>query len=310
MDALGETTALVAPALPSEGRTTVGGRQHIGDTRLELDSAGISGGAIDLIERFGCRTGRAVHHLHLDTVRAGTGVVARFLDTTGDGIVVADAETEADLFTIASAVAGSSIRVLCGSAGFARQCARALPLECSPHPGIHEGVEAGPVLIVAGSTHPATAAQVDHLRRAGCPVVRPSDALLNGDSTEVDTARSLAEHLANGHAAILTTTGMNHSSRGPAFVASQLAAIVVEIMDHIRLSGLVISGGDVAANVLSGLGATVMHLQGEVRPAMPWSLVEPASSPPMLVVTKAGSFGEVDALEASLDFLMSRLADR
>jgi uncharacterized protein YgbK (DUF1537 family) len=252
-----------------------------------------------------------VHHLHLDTVRAGTGAVARFLETTGDGIVVADAETDADLFTIASAVADSSIRVLCGSAGFARQCARALPLECAPHPGIHEGVEAGPVLIVAGSTHPATGAQVDHLRRVGYPVVRPSDALLDGDSTEVaTTARSLAEHLANGHAAILTTTGMNHSSRGPAFVASQLAAIVVEVMARIRLSGLVISGGDVAANVLSRLGATVMHLQGEVRPAMPWSLVEPASSPPMLVVTKAGSFGEVDALEASLDFLTSRLAGR
>src|SRR5690606_29491019 len=108
---------------------------------------------IDLIERFGRQPGRVVHHLRLDTVRDGTGAVARFLETAGEGIVVADAETDADLLTIASAVAEGPIRVLCGSAGFARQCARALPLASSARDGGCPAIEDGAVLIVAGSTH-------------------------------------------------------------------------------------------------------------------------------------------------------------
>src|SRR5688500_11961912 len=38
MEALGERRALVAPALPSEGRTTLGGRQHVGGVPLEQSS--------------------------------------------------------------------------------------------------------------------------------------------------------------------------------------------------------------------------------------------------------------------------------
>lgn len=311
MDALGETAALVAPALPSEGRTTVDGRQHIGDARLERDAAGGQRGGIDLIERFGRHPGRVVHHLRLETVREGTGTVARFLEAAGEGIVVADAETDADLFTVASAVAESPIRVLCGAAGFARQCARALPLAPSPRTGGHPAIKDGPVLIVAGSTHPATAAQVEHLRGAGYAVVRPSQAMLDGDPGSRDiTAHALVESLAKGQPAILTTAGMDHSPRGASFVAACLANIVAETAARTRLAGIVISGGDVAAHVLSGLDATVYHLRGEVRPAMPWGVVEVATASPLLVATKAGSFGDAGALEAALDFLRGQLAGR
>jgi uncharacterized protein YgbK (DUF1537 family) len=309
MDALGETTALVAPALPSEGRTTLGARQHIGDARLEQDSAGGQGIGIDLIERFGGQSGQPVHHLEIDTVRAGVDAVSQFLETAGAGIVVADAETDADLFTIASAAAESPIRLLCGAAGFARQCARALPLDRSSHPDLRQQVGDGPVLVIAGSTHPATVAQVDHLHRAGYTMVRPSQAWLNGDTSAGDTtARSLAEHLAEGRPVVLTTAGMGESPRGTSFVSSHLADIVAEAVACTRIAGVVISGGDVAASVLAGLGANVMHLHGEVRPAMPWGLVEPAALPPLLAVTKAGSFGTPEALEAAADFLTSQFA--
>ncbi len=311
MDALGETTALVAPALPSQGRTTVDGRQYVGDPRLERDSGGTPGGGIDLIERFSRQPGRAVRHLRLETVRDGTGAIERFLSAAGEGIMVVDAETDADLFTIASAVAESPIRVLCGSAGFARQCARALPLTPSPHAGNRPAIEEGPVLIVAGSTHPATLAQVDHLRRAGYPVVRPVQAMLEGDVAHEDSAASeLARHVASGRSAILTTAGMDRSPRGASFVAARLAGIVAQTAARTRLAGLIISGGDVAANILSGLDATLFHLCGEVRPAMPWGIVESPTVPPLLVATKAGSFGDASAIEAAHDFLTDRLAGR
>lgn len=68
--------------------------------------------------------------------------------------------------------------------------------------------------------------------------------------------------------------------------------------------GLVLSGGDVAAKVLYEVGATVMYLQGEIRPAMPWGVVEFTASNRLIVVTKAGSFGDDDALGAFLNFLV------
>ena len=65
------------------------------------------------------------------------------------------------------------------------------------------------------------------------------------------------------------------------------------------------TGGDVAAGVLRRLSATALHLGGEIRPALPWGVVELANGTSLPVATKAGSFGEKDALQACHDHLIS-----
>lgn len=308
MAELGVRRALVAPALPEESRTTLGGRQFIGGVPVELSLFGEQTTTSDLLAIFdgdaGGEGAEKVHALGLQTIRMGVDTVRQVLLDVTEGIVVADAETDTDLLTLASAAMSSDIRVLSGSAGLARQLAFVLPLVPGPPSRRSSLVEKGPVLIVAGSRHRATDVQIDALRRAGYPLVCLDQDHIDDPATAIhDTIDALASHLAAGRSVLLTTTGLDPSLHGPAFVVSRLAEVAVEAASRGHIGGLVLTGGDVAAGVFAGMGATSMHLGGEIRPAMPWGIVESSRLPPLLVATKAGSFGTEDALLACVDHL-------
>src|SRR3954447_9736933 len=69
MEAIGATRALVAPAFPAEGRTTVGGRQHIDGVPLEASRIGGTDIASDLVSLFKTDQGPPVRLLDLNTLR-------------------------------------------------------------------------------------------------------------------------------------------------------------------------------------------------------------------------------------------------
>lgn len=304
MAALGESRALVAPALPVEGRTTVGGRQFVHGSPLEGTSLGSSEHSSDLASLFGGQNTLPVQSLDLGIVRGGVEEIERVIDHVDSGLIVADAETDLDLLLIARAAVNSELRILVGSAGLARQLATVLP---SPRP--RERMErphppVGPLLIVAGSLHRATAAQVSTLKEAGLPVVHVRDTLLDDSSASLDeVVDALAVHLEGGRSAVLTTAGLMPSRLSSAFVASLLAGIVAAPRVRRQIGGLVLTGGETAASILSGIGATELRLMGEVRPAIPWGTLRSAWLSPMPVATKAGSFGESDALLACVEQL-------
>ncbi|MDQ3539443.1 MAG: hypothetical protein M3440_02045 [Chloroflexota bacterium] len=307
MAALGETRALVAPALPSEERTTVGGRQYISGIPLEASPLGQRSVNSDLVALFGQRHEMVVHSLDLATMRKGAGAIQHFLRDAGPGIMVADAETDTDLGGLARAMAGSDVRVLCGSAGFARQLAVTLPLVSPVQPVIEPIRGAGPVLVVAGSQHPATSEQVDALRRAGYPVIHLAQELIDDPSMSIDgTVADVTMHLNSGRSTVLTTAGLAQSPHGLPFVVERLADIVAAPPVRQRIGGLVLTGGHVAAGVFAELRASALRLGGEIRPAMPWGVLDAELVPCMPVATKAGSFGTTDALLACVNHLGGR----
>jgi uncharacterized protein YgbK (DUF1537 family) len=294
MDALHMGQALVAPAFPAQGRTTQGGRQWV---------AGDARGA-DLLALFRAAHGQ-VRGLELDIVRRGPAAVCETLQASAGAIVIADAETDADLATLAGAAVTCGLRLLCGSAGLARALADALPpLPVAPLPH-HPGPRgAGPALIVAGSRHPHTARQVESARRHGVEVVRPSPAFLNGDGRAVAAAvQAVTSRLERGQDVILTTAGVGDGALGEKMVAAQLGRAVRALAIGGRPGGLVLTGGDIAARVCSALAATTLWLRGEVRPGIAWGLLLDGDLPGLPVVTKAGGFGADDALEAALRHL-------
>ena len=160
MEATGARRALVAPAFPAEGRTTVGGRQHIDGVPVESSGIGGAGAVSDLVALFETEQGPPVRLLDLATLRGQPDALRRLLYDDPGGIVVADAETDDDLMTLSRAVAGGRLPLFCGSAGFARQLARALPLTRNAHPRSKIVRGSGPILVVAGSQHEATARQI------------------------------------------------------------------------------------------------------------------------------------------------------
>ncbi|MDQ4044494.1 MAG: four-carbon acid sugar kinase family protein, partial [Chloroflexota bacterium] len=180
MRELGERRALVAPALPAQGRTTVGSRQLVDGIPLDRTPFGAPASGSDLISMFGCDRQVTVRPITLATVRRGAEAIARAVEELEDGILVADAETDPDLRVIAHAALDSGTRVMAGSAGLARQLAPNLPAPASARPGPVPDCRSGSILVVAGSRHPSAAAQVAVLAEASVPLVRPPQELLNG----------------------------------------------------------------------------------------------------------------------------------
>src|SRR5215218_2555073 len=91
MDVLGIRRAVVAPALPSEGRTTSGGRQYADGVPLERSAFAGDGTSSNVVELLaGPGTGPPVRLVELDTVRARSADLSAVL--AADGIVVVDAE--------------------------------------------------------------------------------------------------------------------------------------------------------------------------------------------------------------------------
>lgn len=301
MHALGTRRALVAPALPAEGRTTRGGRQYINGLPLQASALAGRGAPSSLLDIFANDRDLPVIHLPLGLVRQHPDAVREWLAADEDGILVADAETDADLETLARAVVNSPLQVLCGAAGFARQLALALP----NGPRSRLPVSATrPILIVAGSLHAATLRQLTLLEEGGVPVVRlPQAAIDDHTSPLADTLATVAAHLAAGRTTAVTTAGLNPSVSSGRAVAARLAEVATDptVRDH--LGGLVLTGGDVAAAVCGALCATGLDLGGEIYAGQPWGRLMGGVLPGLPVATKAGSFGRDSALRTTAEFL-------
>ncbi|HEX2280262.1 MAG TPA: nucleotide-binding domain containing protein, partial [Thermomicrobiales bacterium] len=169
----------------------------------------------------------------------------------------------------------------------------------------------GPVLVVAGSQHEATTRQIQVLGEAGVPIVRPEQALIDNPEAPVDAVvLRIATHLAAGRSTVLTTLGLAPSLLGGHVVATRLAQIVAAPEVSHQVGGLVLTGGDVAAAVNGALEATALWLQGEITPGIPWGALEGGHLHARPIATKAGSFGNDNALLSCLDHLTSQVLPR
>jgi uncharacterized protein YgbK (DUF1537 family) len=124
--ALGRVSrALVAPAIPSQRRTTVGGKQHDGGVLLSETPMGRETGRADLIELFRAGTRLPPRSIDLATVRGPSRELRAALSLPGSWIAVADAETDADLDRLALMAVAAGIRLFCGAAGLTGGAGRA-----------------------------------------------------------------------------------------------------------------------------------------------------------------------------------------
>jgi len=136
-------------------------------------------------------------------------------------------------------------------------------------------------------------------------VVRPGEAFLAGDDEVLEgVVRECAGHLAAGRDVIVTTADTGDSPLGAGAVAARLAEVARGVMSRAHIvGGLVLTGGDIAAAVCAALGATAIRLRGEVRPGIPWGILIVGTWRGLRIVTKAGGFGDEDALIAAIEYL-------
>lgn len=309
MEAAGAMRAIVAPALPAEGRATIGGRQYVDGVPLEESHFGRPGAVSDLRHVFANDRGLPVQHLDLAAIRGSPAEMQNLLESDVPGIVIADAETDDDLTALAQAVSACRPCVLCGAAGFASALARTLPLTASVSRPAAARNAGGPILVVAGSKHEATRRQLAALARAGIPSDPITQHMIDDPMSSVaEVVSDVAAMLARDAAAAVTTVGLAPSSSDERVVAARLAEVVATPAIVGQIGGLVLTGGDVAAAVCKALGATAIWLGGEIYAGQPWGLLEGGLLPGLPVATKAGSFGGENAFIRCIEYLQSALA--
>lgn len=304
MEALQERRAVVAPAFPAQGRTTIGGHQMLSGHPVDETPSGVDVEVSDLPQLFaGAVDGCDIRLVDLATVRLGPETICGHFRGSGEMIAIADAETDEDLSAIVRGAAQAGIHLLCGSSGLAHALAAELSVCSSVTPPALPDVAGAPVLVVAGSPHPSTRRQVDIAQLRGEMIARVDHAFLGLNESIKTVIDAIALGMSADRSVVLTTSGLNDVHDSDQAVADYLGEIVRGLATDGRLGGLVLTGGDVSAAVCRALGPTAIWLRGEVQPGIPWGLLVGGVAPGLPVVTKSGGFGGADALVVAIDHL-------
>ncbi|MCW4048883.1 MAG: hypothetical protein NWE89_04020 [Candidatus Bathyarchaeota archaeon] len=293
LDATGVKTAIITPAYPPTLRRVKKGYLYVGDIPLD-------------------QTEYASEHSHKisyipDIIKTQTTTPVTHLETVDEirrhsGILVVDSETEADL----KKIAGASInyKVLGGSAGLAAAIAEVL-------------VDPPPVLTVLGSTRTTTQQQAEvlkHRLQASLILIDTEEALCQRPQTEAyrkasEALRSRVDTIITSapnpeavqrtvkHAEALGLTPEETELR----ITGALAELTKQLLENQKTSGLTLSGGATSLAVCDALGVTSISIEEEILPGIPLLRLDHINA-----VTKAGGFGQQDALVQATQHLKRR----
>jgi len=283
------TGALVCPAFPAQRRTVRQGR-------LLVDSVPVHESAIARDPAFHGATaevtallagGAPVVTLGLDDVRAGAEKVAHLLERHRGALVAADAETDDDLAALAEAALAAPGTLIAGSAGLGRALSRALGYE-APAVALPPGRAR---LVIVGSLHPASRAQLDALLAAGVPLVT-ADARGHSDPAPAVAA------LAAGRGAVVASTAAPADREA---IARHLADAAARILERATPDLVAVTGGDTAYALLRALRPRRFDLAGAPADGLALGrLVLRDETRSLALLTKAGGFGAADLLAAIL----------
>lgn len=285
-----DAIALVCPAFPPTGRTVFGGRLLVDGVPVDRTSVGrdpvtpVTSSAVAA-----CFPGIDVDHVDVDLVGRGTDAVADALAATRRRVVVADAVTVQDLQALAEAAATVEREVvLVGSAGLAGPAAALRVQEAVG------GKAPPPTLVVVGSLHDRAHTQLEALR-ATATVVQPDLATI--EDADVWEQQALEVHARGDREIVLVSP----QERGdPARVAARLGEVAVEVASD-GVSGVVVTGGDIARAVLAASDGDGLDVIDEVAPGVPLGRIAGGRLAGTAIVTKAGGFGDDLVLRNAVD---------
>ena len=326
MDTCGQELAVIAPAFPRNGRTTIGGYHFLHGVPLEATEASRDPVCpvteTHLPTLLSSQSQRKVGHVGIKPTMAGLeGILAAIGELTAAGttVIACDAWQEAHLKNLATAARQLEKQVLwVGSAGLAAYLPAAFRMSAEP-------MACNPVLVLAGSVSRVTRSQVTMLRSRpdmACIEVAPC-RLLQHDTSEMEIHRCCHEArqaLTAGKDVVIVSGSREEAvtetqNKGFALgftdrqtaeaVAGALGDLCRQIATNTPLSGMVLTGGDIALSCCRLLSASGMKVMEEISPGIPLGRLKGGPWDGLRVVTKAGAFGEEDALCRAVDRLKS-----
>ena len=302
--------AVMAPAFPAGGRTTIDGQQLVHGTPLhesETWKHQESLGPTHIPSALAIAGLRSVP-LGLELVRSGDTALKRAMEAfaaTAD-VLVCDVETDHDLRAIANAsmVLGRET-VWAGSAGLAYHLPFAAGLSGRSSVFEPSPLASGPTLIVLGSRSSVSRRQVKLLEEAphiGTMHLSPRVLLAGSQSGQWrENAQQIAEILRSGRdTLVVLKAGELLDSSESRRLSGAIGAILRPAADAV--GALVASGGETARAVLDAWGIKSLRMVVEVEPGLPFSVTE-GWNRSLPVLTKAGAFGSPQTLLHCRQFL-------
>jgi len=308
MDELRIQTAVLAPALPEQGRAIVDGHLLVDGKRLD-QTGFVREPLTPVVEShvptlIGRNTGKKVGSIPLSSVRGDMAREISALKKRGVNIMVVDATTRGDLRRIAESIVKAGLVTLsCGSAGLASELPVALGL-CQ---------KALPAVVLSGSLNPVTRAQIRKIEDTLEPYVARFDPVaLSGRKGQralnVEVVKA-SEAMRDGQDIVMCL--QNGKGEGPnkwrtGKALSSLSKIVKDLVSEERGSGLILVGGETAAQACRAMGVNTLMIEDEANLGLACAKILDGKNRGMRIVTKAGGFGNEYALVKAVNFLKMR----
>ncbi|GAB6099223.1 D-threonate kinase [Halanaerocella petrolearia] len=325
----GYEIAIVAPALPAAGRETIGGNQLVHSVPLEKTEIAQDpvtpvkhSYVADIIRE---QTEKELAVINIKDVIKGSKKLANLIKKeikSGSKILVLDSITNQDLDIIANTLGLISQKcLLVGSAGFAESLPIALNLVSKQVTN-----QQGSVVGIAGSVSDVTREQINYAQEKLTNLevldVEIEKVLQNDYQEELNRIVDLVSQFLNQRHDIIIRSAKDRklvkkarqlgSKQGLSSVevsekiAKFLGAIAGEIYLNKSIGGLLLTGGDIAVKSASLLGARATIIEGEVLPGIPVGYFKGNNLPQKPIVTKAGAFGEEEAIVKIIENLKRR----
>jgi 4-hydroxythreonine-4-phosphate dehydrogenase len=311
--------AIMAPAFPAGGRTTVDGHQFVHGIPLEKTEIWLHDdlpGVAHIPSMLG-HAGLSTALLSLSIVRSHfANLLSSMLElASAADVIVCDAETDDDLGAIARAsVALGGDTVWVGSAGLAYQLPHAAGLSSSTTSMQQPEFISGPTLFVVGSMSSVSHRQA-RVFESAIPVTSiriPTDVMLEGDSGSAwkVLAGLIRESLKSRNDTLIVLDP--NRTVGPGERRCLASTLRLLLAPHASLVGsLFATGGETARAILESWGISSLHMLGQLEPGLPFSFGR-IHDRPLPILTKAGAFGNKDSLVSCWRFLtnLSRTSSR
>lgn len=295
--ATGVPHVLVAPALPSQGRTTIVGYQLVRGVPLEYTPAArdphSSAATSHIPTLLYQQIGVTASHIGLRIVDKGPNALLEQLCEafSRSNYCVVDAATDHHLEVIAAASRSVLTEALIvGTAGLARYLADALlpgqrQIFTPPAP---RAISLAGILVVGGSMNPVSVQQLQYLGGN----VNPPPASLAATPETIIEATTLAHYL-DSVGLILT------APQEPLLgwdCADTIAHWVEQLLKQTKPQGIFATGGETAQRILQKLAVDCVTVYGEAVPGLPFGVVRGGRADGIRMITKAGGFGEIDTI--------------
>lgn len=312
LKALDSDFTLACPAFPENGRTIFRGHLFVQDQLL--NESGMQHHPLtpmtdaNLVRVLQAQTSLEVGLLRYDSVAQGVDAVrAKMteLRAQGVGMAIADALSDADLYTLGAACA--DLPLLTGGSGLAlglpdnfRRAGQLRDFDVSTLPQVPGGE-----VVLAGSASIATNGQVAAWLEAGRPALRIDPVALAAGEPVVARALAFARDAADTVLIYATNSADEVKAVQQQLGAGRAGALVEnalgEIARGLREQGVrrfVIAGGETSGAVVKALQVTLLQIGAQIDPGVPATLSSGAE--PLALALKSGNFGGRDFFAKAL----------